>query len=411
MTNRILDLVLIFMVFSLFSLGTFAITNIVAVEEQKEESTEIQKIEKEIEKKEKIKIVKKIDEELNYNLDDFFSKNLKLKSDILIIFNGLSHEEKIGMLLMPAYEEKHNKKDLEKWIKEYKIGGLLILKNTLKPEEIKELKKNAEHSLSENNNIQLPFLVSADAEPSLIKYRFPELKVLNTDKLTKENIFEESNKIFSHLNKSGINLNFAPVYDSNQNKEVIKTRSFGSDLNAINLANLFSNYSKNKNIIPTAKHFPGHGNVVGDSHKMLPYINGELIELNSFQKAIENKIPLIMIGHLAIKNNEIYSTDGLPATISKKIITDLLKTKMKFNGIVISDALNMQATDNIENIEVKALKAGIDILLIPRGLEIAQKKILKEMSENENFRNEIDKKVLKIIKLKKVLELSQNYKE
>lgn len=198
----------------------------------------------------------------------------------------------------------------------------------------------------------------------------------------------------------GINVVNGPVCDifSNFNNKVIGTRSFGSDKNLV--ADMCTSLGKgleDNGIIAIYKHFPGHGDTIVDSHTSLPVINKtyeEILnnELIPFKKAIETDAKIMMIGHIAFPKltNEI-----IPATLSKKIITDLLKNQLGFNGLVMTDALNMGALKNNytdKEIYVMAINAGVDILLMPNDAYDAVN-IIKENISIERI-NESVKKIL-----------------
>ena len=161
---------------------------------------------------------------------------------------------------------------------------------------------------------------------------------------------------------------------------------------------------QDKDVIATAKHFPGHGNVSGDSHNKVVYINGELKELWIFKEAIDAGVISVMAGHIAIKNNPQYNTDGVPATMSRKIIQGLLRDELGFKGLIVTDGMNMGAV-KISNASLKAFKAGCDLLLMEpdeRGLHSA---IMNEISSNDEMRTQMEGSVKRIIRAKVCLGL------
>jgi len=341
---------------------------------------------------------------LENNAFDFYSKNIDLEKAIIKEFEKLSKEEKAGMVLMSAFDKNSTFNEAKKNIQEYKVGGILILNKN--PDKIFLQKL-------ENYNLQkLPLLFSADAESSLLKYRFSNFEKNNKDIGNTSDIKsikkskEISRRISKMLFENGFDVNFAPVYDISKNKSIISNRAFSSDNTVVQkLANPFMIKTQENKIFATAKHFPGHGNAAGDSHKMLPIINGKLIELENFKSAIKEKVVFIMVGHLAIKNNKKWNTEiennlSLPATLSKKIITELLKKELGFEGIVITDAMNMEGVSGIKNAEIKSLEVGADIILMPKNIEKVFNDILLKMKNDKKFEKIIDQKVKKIVKLK-----------
>lgn len=348
--------------------------------------------------KDSMMIVNSAPEVLAGDISDFFSGNKNLDIVASRRVDALSNKELAGMVLMPAYEKHHNHGDLKKWLLDYDVGGFMVLTPDYDLVDI-----NFVNTVYDKN---LPLLISIDAEPSLVKYRLPSLKnIPDTDSL--DSVYDSADvakTISNYIHNMGVNINFSPVYDGNQNKTVIGNRSYGNDAETIHeLARAFSSKSMKQGIVPTAKHFPGHGNVTGDTHKNLQTIDGDLVELDQFKLAIEDGIPIVMVGHLAIKNNQQWGTNGLPASLSDKIITGLLKDELGFKGLVITDALNMGALDPFGDTSIMALEAGADIVLLPRNIDEAFAGVHGRIKEDAEFKKIIQEKAQKIIKLKLVL--------
>jgi len=170
------------------------------------------------------------------------------------------------------------------------------------------------------------------------------------------------------------------------------------------LCKAFVKTSQQQGIAATAKHFPGHGYVKGDTHDALTYIEGEMLEVKNYIPLIDHGVLSIMIAHIAVKNNESYNTEGLPATCSGMIVTQLLKEDMGFKGIVITDAMNMGAVKNMPDASLLAVKAGCDIILMPDNEYELMEGILDEMVM-PGFREQIYGSVKKVIRLKVCLGL------
>ena len=212
-------------------------------------------------------------------------------------------------------------------------------------------------------------------------------------------------------------MDFAPVMDINSNPEnpVIGDRAFGNTIDIVVNNSLETMKGINsENIISVIKHFPGHGDTNMDSHIDIPIIDKDLKEINDlelipFKEAIENGVDSIMIGHILFP-----ALDNKPATLSTKIINDLLRKELDFNGVVISDDLNMGAivrNYTMEEAVIEFLNAGGDIALICHGGEEEYKifDIIKREVENENIsEEEIDQKVYRIIELKKKYNIEDN---
>lgn len=256
-------------------------------------------------------------------------------------------EEKIGQLFMiQAYSNKdeRHRKFIESEIKKYHIGGLIFMQGT--PEKQVEL----------NNRYQkkskIPLLIGFDGEWGLDmrlknSFRYPwnmTLGAVQNDAL----INEFGARLGVHCKRVGIHINFAPVVDINTNPKnpIIGNRSFGEDkYNVTRKAVAFVNGMQGENVLANAKHFPGHGDTATDSHKTLPQLLFDLdrlnaIELYPYQQLFKTDLASVMVAHLSVPALE--SDAKVPTSISKNVITGLLKDKMQFEGLVFTDALNMK---------------------------------------------------------------------
>lgn len=337
----------------------------------------------------------------NLSLKSFYSESRYL--DILTdsIFNKLTDEQRIGqMIVCVAGRYGKTENEIVSLIKKGFVGGVLLLKGS--KTEFQHLVKEYD----EANGKGVPLIYSADAEPSLIN-----VKMSGIDKFEPTNtIHSESQssgvagKICDILKEVGINQNYAPVCDLSYNREIIDDRSFGKDEKVVvNLAKEFVTTTQDHGIIATAKHFPGHGNTKGDSHKEIVYINGELKELNIFKKVIDAGVISVMVGHIAISNNGKYETGGVPSTLSRKIVTGLLKEEMGFKGIAITDAMNMEAVKNFQSPSLKAIEAGCDMVLMPSDEVKLINSVKSEMEDNPDFRKQVYESVRKILRAKIIL--------
>ena len=170
--------------------------------------------------------------------------------------------------------------------------------------------------------------------------------------------------------------------------------------NIVPFSQAFIIQSQNQNIISTAKHFPGHGLVSGDTHKSLQMISGELKELKYYPPLIESGVLSIMIAHIAITDNDKFNTHGLPATTSSVMVQELLRDSLNFKGLIVTDAMNMGGVAKIKNASSKAIGAGCDILLMPKNVRKAHAEILNKYITNEAFRLKSDEAVKRIIRMK-----------
>lgn len=338
-------------------------------------------------------------QESKFTLTDFHTYNLELNEKVTKHFNALTDGEKVAQLIMPAIGPYgQTEATIDQLVKDKKIGGLLLLNGT-KTEFTGWVKKYNKWNVETGS---LPFLYSADAEASLvnrkIKNSTPVAKA-NTLKTLKE-VTEVARIISKDLNEIGINYNFAPVVDMSPNKTV-GWRSFGHEPDSvIPWSDAFIQETQKHNIIATAKHFPGHGYVEGDTHKKLVYIKGEMKEVKNYPPLIENGVVSIMIAHIAVENETPFNTKGMPASISKEIVTDLLRDSLKFEGLIVTDAMNMLGVSTIPGSNVKAIDAGIDILLMPLNAAKAHEEILAKYKTDEAFKAKVDMACKRIIRAK-----------
>ncbi len=268
-------------------------------------------------------------------------------------------------------------------LKAYPIGGIILFRENLETLEqtielTKELQQHSKFGrfigIDQEGGVVSRLKQATDTPGNMA------LGAINNPNTTQK----IANIIGSELYNLGINLNFAPVIDINNNSlnPIIGVRSFGSDPELVAIHGVaYIEGLKEANIISCAKHFPGHGNTSTDTHLSETYILNSAVaientELIPFKKAILNNVDMIMTAHIiasSLDNQEIFSNKTmsnvkLPATLSKVIITDLLRHKLGFKGLIASDALDMHAITNYftpVEATVLALEAGIDLILMP----------------------------------------------
>ncbi len=332
-------------------------------------------------------------------LEDFLGDSERLDYRVNQVFESMTDEEKAGQLIVAAAGRLGKPTSVVmKLVKEKKIGGVLLLNGTV--ETFKSLIVSFDSMSQQSGGLGL--IYSADAEPTLINRKIEGSRpCLKTNEIkNQEECRQVAKQISEDLNNIGIHWNYAPVCDMNLNS-LMNTRSFGNDpFNVSALCNAFNSVSKAAGIVTTAKHFPGHGNVAGDSHLNLVKINGEMKEKEIFKSVIDSAVPTIMIGHIAVENNPAYNTNGLPASVSKNIVTDLLKNEMGFRGLVVTDAMGMGGVADIPNNTVGAIRAGCDVILMPKDEALAHAEILAEMQKDNAFREQVHASVRKVLRLK-----------
>ncbi len=318
--------------------------------------------------------------------------------------DSLTLDQKIGQLFMiPVHPDDPNSiTNALNLIKNYHIGGIILFRGT--PEQV------AKTVCTLQQASKIPLFVAIDAEWGLamrIKNtpRFPyqmTLGAIDDNRL----IYQMGLDIGRQLRTLGININFAPVADINSNPQnpVIGVRSFGQ--NPANVAAKAFAYMKglqDAGVIAVAKHFPGHGDTKTDSHKDLPVIpyNYDHLykyELYPFRQLIKTGLLGIMVGHLYLP--ELEPAINTPATLSHNIITNLLRDTLKFNGLVFTDALDMQGISKYYGTgeaEIRALQAGNDVLLMSRDVPAAFTKIKNALNYGEipeKFLNNAVKRIL-----------------
>jgi Beta-glucosidase-related glycosidases len=277
-------------------------------------------------------------------------------------------------------------------------GGVLFLGGSSGKlsQRINELKD----VVTSSGNLHL--LISSDAEPSLINRRISGISQFkNTNEIHSViEAYKIGSKIAGEIKAIGFNYNFAPVCDFPFNREIIGNRSFGGDIDSIpKFVSAFIKGTQENNIIATAKHFPGHGNITGDSHKQLVTISGEMKELEVFRSAIDAGVISVMVGHIRVSDND-YSTDGLPSTLSKRIVSDLLRDSLEFRGIIVTDAMNMGALREFPNASLEAVRAGCDLIIMPPDERKLHSQIIELISSDENYKQQVFASVKRILRAK-----------
>ena len=319
---------------------------------------------------------------------------------------GMSTKEKIAQCFMINISSNDPKsvEDGLHLIHDYQVGGVIFFQG--EQSNLKQAIKSAEEQA------KIPLFIAMDAEwgTNMRLFdgeRFPYALTLGAanDTILTKKIGELMAEECSNL---GINFNFAPVADINSNaaNPVIGFRSFGEDqkhvtTHALTLARAL----ESNGVISCLKHFPGHGNTSQDSHLELPTLEEDFNTLTQndlfpFQAGIQAGVSSFMIGHLSVPAIDPSKT---PASLSKPVITDLLQQKMHFKGLVVSDALNMEAiTENYGKVEaaVKSFEAGCDILLMPEDVPGAIQSIQEKVDAGVISVQELNNRCLKILKTK-----------
>lgn len=226
-------------------------------------------------------------------------------------------------------------------------------------------------------------------------------------------IYEYGREMARQCRELGVQVNFAPVADVNINPRnpVINTRSFGE--NPRDVADKVIAYSKgleDGGVLSVSKHFPGHGDTDVDSHKALPTLpfsraRLDSVELYPFKKAIQAGLGGIMVGHLEVPVFE--PRKGLPSSLSRNVVHDLLTRELKFQGLIFTDALAMKGVSGNSSICLQALKAGNDLLLVPRRIKEEVEAILDAVKRGDLKETDVERKCRKVLTYKYALGLAR----
>jgi len=298
----------------------------------------------------------------------------------------------------------------------YPVGGIIYMAGNLQnPSQTKEMLENMmEFSRAETG---IPLFLCVDEEGGKVARiaSNPEFGVENVGNMRTigdagevQNAYEAGAKIGRYLNELGFNVDFAPVADVLTNPEnmLLQDRSFGTDVQmAGSMAEAFSRGLEDEGIFACAKHFPGHGGTKEDSHNGYAVTDRTLdemreMELQPFVRQIDSEISFIMAGHISVPN---VTGEQTPASLSEEMLTEILRNEMRYNGIIITDALNMGAiTNHYTSAEaaVLAFRAGADMLLMPQDFKSAYEAILKEIRLGNISMERLDDSVRRILKVK-----------
>lgn len=306
----------------------------------------------------------------------------------------------------------------EQCLNKYPVGGLIYFSENIESkEQIEMLLSNTQRYSMER--VQLPIFTCIDEEGGIVT-RISGKGVIDVPEIdTMEKIgnagedaaYQAGKTIGKYLFELGFNVDFAPVADvaTNPKNSVIGSRSFGKD--AALDARMVSDFVKGmheEHIFTTLKHFPGHGDTKEDSHTGAALSYKTLDELSAcefipFQSGMKSGSDFIMIGHITLPN---VMGELIPATMSYEIITEILRERLGFTGIVVTDAMNMAAVSDFyssSEAAVKAVQAGADMILMPASFVSAYEGILNSVEKNEITEERINESVKRIISVKKKL--------
>lgn len=324
------------------------------------------------------------------------------------VFAALDLDGRIAQLMMVAAYSNRDAKhvsEIEAMVKDRRVGGLIFFQGG--PGRQVDLTNKYQAAAA------VPLWIGMDLEWGLAMrldstIRFPRQMTLGAhpDEAGLEAMGRE---IARQMQRIGAHVSFSPVADVNNNAKnpVINDRSFGEDRELVTRKALaYARGLEQGGVIPVAKHFPGHGDTDTDSHHTLPFIaHGrarlDSVELYPFRRMVQEGVAGMMIAHLEVP--ALDSAKGVPTTLSRKVVYDLLQQEMGFKGLIFTDALNMRGVAAMEkpgDIELRALAAGNDVLLFPQDPLKAIERIHAAIDAGELDRTIVDEKCLKILRAK-----------
>jgi beta-N-acetylhexosaminidase len=354
------------------------------------------------------------------------SKDNKQQPDIEIDpikeqINSMTIEEKVGQMVIVGVDGYTVDNNATAMIEKHHVGGFILFgRNVQNAEQLLTLINSLKIANSKNN---VPLFISVDEEGGRVSRMPDELVKLPSNKtigqINSENLsYKIGSLLAEEIKAFGFNMNFAPVLDVNSNPQnpVIGDRSFGSDEKVVSrlgvqtMVGLQANY-----VIPVVKHFPGHGDTSVDSHIGLPFIGHDMnrlasLELVPFKKAIDNQADAVMIAHILLSKIDAKN----PASLSKTIITYILREQLGFKGVVITDDMTMGAiveNYNIGEAAILSVNAGSDIILVCHGYDNAAGVIdalIKAVEEGVIKMERINESVYRVLELKNKYKLTDD---
>jgi len=337
------------------------------------------------------------------------------KKDWKTYLDRLSLEQKVGQVFIFGFPGVTTERHLGKMIRLYQPGGIIVFGRNIKTAyQIAKLNRKAQKISLEKTGV--PLLISVDQEGGKvirIKTSPPLPSALSIGLTENPNLAQKAGFFTGQLLYSlGFNMNLAPVLDvkDGTKKSFLGTRSFGQDPEIVSkMGTAFALGLKKAGILPTAKHFPGHGGVITDSHKKTPVKFESLEELmahdispfRSFNKIIGN--PAVMVAHISFPSID---PSDVPATFSPILIGEILRKKLKFDGLVITDDIEMAGSAQIGSIEeraIRTLEAGVDMIMVAwsrRAQRRAYRAVLNAVKEGRISEQRLNESLRRILQAK-----------
>ena len=339
------------------------------------------------------------------------------------LVSGMSLEDKVAQMFvitpeaLTGYASVTAAGDTTKAAYESRpVGGLIYMAdNLLSTEQTTEMLTNMQNIAMERTG--LPVFLSVDEEGGTVARvakndAFGVTDVGNMSDIgatgDAQNAYNAGVTIGTYLKQLGFNVDYAPVADvlTNPDNTVIGTRSFGSDASVVaDMVTKELEGLSSQGVFGVVKHFPGHGGVSGDSHDGAVTLDKSLEELMQtefvpFQKAVENGVSFVMVGHISVPQ---VVGDNTPASLSQMMVSNVLREQLGYQGIVITDAMNMGAITGsytADQAAVMAVNAGVDMILMPQDYETAYNGLLQAVQDGTITENRINESVTRIVKVK-----------
>lgn len=295
-------------------------------------------------------------------------------------------------------------------LEKYPVGGLIYFKKNIQSED--QIKKMVENSVS---YAKYPMFIAVDEEGGVVARLADGLKLDNVGPMAEigstgdtAKAYEAMKTVGTYMTSYGFNLNFAPVADvlTNEENSSIGDRSFGTEPTAVaGMVVSAMNGLEETGVTACVKHFPGLGDASEDTHNGLAVIDKSLDELKQnelipFVEAIENGANMIMVGHMSLPQ---VVGDNTPATMSKEVISDLLRSELGFNGVVITDAMNMGAITEYygaDEAAIRAFKAGADMVLMPEDFKLAYEGVIEAVKDGTISEDRINNSLKRVFRIK-----------
>ncbi len=357
------------------------------------------------------------------NITPTQSPEERLEEKIQSKISKMTLEEKVAQLFMITPEALTGYQTViqadettKEALKAYPVGGLVYFgANVVSPGQLLDMTKKTQEYAGEIED--LPLFLAIDEEGGLVarignndKFQVKKYKDMASIGATMDTdqAYEVGSTIGEYLNQFGFNLDFAPVADvlTNPDNTVIGSRSFGKDGNLVAEMDLsVAKGLQEHQVLSCFKHFPGHGATQGDTHEGFAYTDKTLEELEEnelipFKAAVEQHIPFIMVSHISVP--EVIG-DNTPSSLSRIMITDILRNRMEYDGIIITDSMSMGAVVNhygAKEAVLQSLQAGADIILMPQDFKTAYQGVLDAVNNGIITQDRINQSLERILRIK-----------